>query len=616
MEQVSVDVVEGSTIFKKAKQPVTLKFEDVVYKIKVGGGGLLKKQKSEEKIILKGVSGVVRPGEMLAMLGPSGSGKTTLLTALGGRLSTGRLTGKIAFNERPFTNRMKRNTGFVTQDDVLYPHLTVTETLVFTALLRLPNTLTKAEKTAHAEAVIEQLDLKRCKNSIIGRPFLRGVSGGERKRVSIGQELLINPSIMFLDEPTSGLDSTTAQRIVSTLWELANGGGRTILMTIHQPSSRLFYMFHKVILLSDGNLMYYGKGSNAMEYFARVGYAPSLAMNPADFMLDIANGIPPDEIEKDVNVVKQELVLAFKNNEQDMRAEVQMSENNFHDKSEEKDKFGRWATTWWQQFTVLLRRGMKEKRHEAFSALTITQIILVSLLAGLLWWKTNPNNIQDQAGLLFFIVGFWGFYPLFQAIFTFPKERAMLEKERSSGMYKLSSYFMARTMGDMPMEICLPTVYVTIIYWMAGLKPTALHFFATLFSILLSVVVSSGLGLAIGALVLDQQAAATVGSVLMLAFLLAGGFYVQHVPKFIAWVKYISLSNYTYKVLMDSQFSLEETYQCNSGNGRCFVRDFPSIKAVGLGNPVIPVVALLIMMVGYRVIAYIALMRIGVTGTK
>lgn len=119
---------------------------------------------------------------------------------------------------------------------------------------------------------------------------MRGVSGGERKRVSIGQEMLINPSLLFLDEPTSGLDSTTAQRIVSTVWEQAKGG-RTIVMTIHQPSSRLFYMFDKVLLLSDGNPLYFGKGSEIMDYFSSVGYTPSVAMNPSDFVLDLANGI-------------------------------------------------------------------------------------------------------------------------------------------------------------------------------------------------------------------------------------------------------------------------------------------------------------------------------------
>lgn len=200
------------------------------------------------------------------------------------------LSGTITYNGKRFSNAIKRNTGFVTQDDVLYPHLTVTETLVFTALLRLPNNLTKEDKIMQAEAVITQLGLTKCKNSIIGGSFMRGVSGGERKRVSIGQEMLINPSLLFLDEPTSGLDSTTAQRIVSTVWEQAKGG-RTIVMTIHQPSSRLFYMFDKVLLLSDGNPLYFGKGSEIMDYFSSVGYTPSVAMNPSDFVLDLANGI-------------------------------------------------------------------------------------------------------------------------------------------------------------------------------------------------------------------------------------------------------------------------------------------------------------------------------------
>lgn len=258
--------------------------------IKNNKGGLLKKSKnSEEKMILKGITGMVQPGEVLAMLGPSGSGKTTLLTALGGRLG-GRLAGTITYNGKPFSNAMKRNTGFVTQDDVLYPHLTVTETLVFTALLRLPNGLSKEEKIQHAEAVITQLGLTKCNNSIVGGERLRGISGGERKRVSIGQEMLINPSLLFLDEPTSGLDSTTAQRIVSTLWELSNGG-RTVVMTIHQPSSRLFYMFHKVLLLSEGNPLYFGRGSEAVDYFSSIGYSPMVVMNPADFLLDLANGM-------------------------------------------------------------------------------------------------------------------------------------------------------------------------------------------------------------------------------------------------------------------------------------------------------------------------------------
>ncbi|KAE9590649.1 putative pigment precursor permease, P-loop containing nucleoside triphosphate hydrolase [Lupinus albus] len=608
---------EAPHISHKAKKcHVILKFDDVTYKIKTKKGKLLdKKTMEEEKVILKGVTGIVEPGEILAMLGPSGSGKTTLLTALGGRLG-GKLHGTITYNGQPLSNVIKRNSGFVTQDDVLYPHLTVTETLVFTALLRLPNSVTKEEKIVHAKAVIDQLGLTKCKDSIVGGTYIRGVSGGERKRVSIGQEMLINPSLLFLDEPTSGLDSTTAQKIVSTLWEVANEG-KTIVMTIHQPSSRLYYMFHKVLLLSEGNSLYYGKGSEAIHYFSNIGYAPALAMNPADFLLDLANGVYTNELKEDHVIDKQQLVLAYKSNiEAYLKAGIhEISDSGSSSEGEFKDRgFGKWPTSWSQQFFVLLRRYLKEKKHESFSSLKIVQIILTALLAGLLWYKSVLSHLQDQIGLLFFICGFWSFIPLYQAIFTFPQEVKMLEKERSSGMYRLSSYFMSRIVAELPMDLVLPTIFILIIYWLAGLKANFLSFLCTLFTLLLHVLVSQGLGLAIGAIVLDQKSATTFASVLMLCFSLVAGFYVQHMPKFIHWMKYISNTHYTYQLLIGSQYYTGETYPCSKG--QCLVEEYPSIKEMGFPNlheKVVAAIVLVIMLIGYRLVAYFSLMRVGVT---
>ncbi|KAI3435068.1 ABC transporter domain-containing protein [Psidium guajava] len=562
----AAEAVTASCIFSKSSTtPITLKFRDVVYKIKIhraAGGFLRKSRKTEERVILNGLAGVVQPGEMLAMLGPSGSGKTTLLTTLGGRLAGGHLGGTITYNGKPFSNSLKRSTGFVTQDDVMYPHLTVTETLVFTALLRLHKSYTKEEKVKQAEEVIAQLGLTKCKNSIIGGSGgLRGVSGGERKRVSIGQEMLINPSLLFLDEPTSGLDSTTAQRIVSKLWELAKGG-RTVVMTIHQPSSRLFYMFHKVLLLSEGNSLYFGDGARVMEYFAGIGFTPSVAMNPADFLLDLANGIgtaPEDEDKESKNAIKQTLALAYKNHLEDgLKQELCLIDERIINQGHEHKHSDRWPTTWWQQFTILLRRGIKERKYQSFSGIKVVQVMIVAFICGLLWWQSEASNLQDKIGLLFFYSSFWGFYPLFSAIFTFPRERLMLEKERSSGMYRLSSYFVSRTVGDLPMELILPSAFVVITYWMAGMKPTVANFLCTLFVLLYSVLVAQGLGLAIGATVMDQQSATILGSVLMLAFLLAGGYYVQNVPPFIGWIRYLSVSHYTYKLLMGSQYKPDD----------------------------------------------------------
>ncbi|KAE9621640.1 putative polar-amino-acid-transporting ATPase [Lupinus albus] len=629
-------VLQGAShISRKEKCPIILKTKK---------SGLFEKNtKEEEKVILKGATGIVEPGEMLAMVGPSGSGKTTLITALGGRLG-GKLCGTITYNGQPFSNAIKRNTGFVTQDDVLYPHLTVTETLVYTALLRLPNTVTEEDKVLHAKSVIDQLGLTQCKDNMVGSPYVRGVSGGERKRVSIGQEMLINPSLLFLDEPTSGLDSTTAQRIVSTLWELACGG-RTIVMTIHQPSSRLYYMFHKVLVLSEGNSLYFGKGSEAIDYFSSIGFAPALAMNPSDFILDLANGmilvifylINLDYIidKKVVQCMRltlsEQLVSAYKINiEAQLKAGLEgISDSGNRNEGEFQDReFGKWPTSWSQQFFVLLRRYIKEKKHESFATLQICQIIVTALIAGLLWYKSDISHLQDQVtlklfisfkfvleiGLLFFICGFWSYIPLYQAIFTFPQEVKMLEKERSSGMYRLSSYFMSRIVAELPMDLALPAIFILITYWLTGLKHNIMNFIYTLLSLLLHVLTCQGIGLAIGAIVLDQKTATTFATILMLCFTQVAGFYVQHLPKFMHWIKYISNAYYTFQILIGSQYHTGETYPCSSG--QCLIEEYPAIREMGfpdLHRKTLAAIALVIMLIFYRLIAYFALMRVGLT---
>ncbi|KAL0410213.1 UNVERIFIED_CONTAM: ABC transporter G family member 22 [Sesamum latifolium] len=264
--------------------PIYLKFTDVTYKVVLKG-----MTSTVEKDILNGITGSVNPGEVLALMGPSGSGKTTLLSLLGGRVRESTYGGSITYNDQSYSKSLKSRIGFVTQDDVLFPHLTVKETLTYAARLRLPRTLTKEEKDQRASDVIYELGLERCRDTMIGGSFVRGVSGGERKRVCIGNEIIVNPSLLFLDEPTSGLDSTTALRILETLHGIAEAG-KTVITTIHQPSSRLFLKFDKLILLGKGSLLYFGKAAEAMVYFSSVGCSPLIAMNPAEFMLDLANG--------------------------------------------------------------------------------------------------------------------------------------------------------------------------------------------------------------------------------------------------------------------------------------------------------------------------------------
>nr|XP_024379444.1 ABC transporter G family member 14-like isoform X3 [Physcomitrium patens] len=615
--------------------PITLKFSNVVYSVTMkqpkNWWNITKlkrnvmKTQDKTKEILHGVSGVVRAGEMLVMLGPSGSGKTTLLNVLGGRLKSAKVKGTILYNDETHSNFVKRRTGFVTQDDVLFPNLTVKETLVYAARLRLPDTYTREAKVQRAESIITELGLERCKDTIIGGPFKRGVSGGERKRVSIGHEMLVDPSLLFLDEPTSGLDSTTALRIIKTLQDMAKSG-KTIITTIHQPSSTVYHMFDKMILLSEGHLLYYGDGHQAMSYFASIHFSPPFPMNPADFLLDLANGVTPDRLiegedksgafegkkhNEDPQAVRQVLIKAYKSNlEHKIDTEVASTSapaTAFADKA----GLNKWSTSWREQFSVLLERGWKERRHEAFSPLKIGQVLAISIICGLLWYDSPESQVQDRVGLLFFFITFWGFFPVFSAIFTFPQERAMLIKERASGMYRLSAYFMARVIGDMPLELVLPTIFITIVYWMAGLKQTFLAFILTLLVILYTVLVSQGLGLTLGAALMDVKKATTLASVIMLTLLLAGGYYIQNTPKWIAWIKYLSVSYWSYKLQLAAQYSPDQTYACSTGSsGRCRIADYPAVANVGLDQLGIAAMAMAIMLVGYRLSAYFFLSRI------
>ncbi|CAI0396036.1 unnamed protein product [Linum tenue] len=587
-----------------------MQFQDVHYKVAGKGGS------SGEKVILDGITGGVKPGELLALMGPSGSGKTTLLNLLSGKIKS-ETTGSITYNDQPYTKSLKRRIGFVTQDDVVFPHLTVKETLTYSALLQLPSVLSRQQKRDRALNVITELGLDRCQNTMVGGKFMRGVSGGERKRVCIGNEILLNPSLLFLDEPTSGLDSTTALRIVQLLQNMAEEG-KTVVTTIHQPSSRVFSKFDKLILLGKGSSLYFGKASEAMLYFSSIGCYPLIAMNPAEFLVDLSNG---DVNDKSVPAQLDDDKLAFKSRHSP--AEVQEVKHPithlflveaYRLKVGEADrkpasvlngkveitagevKSRDFEATWWDQFSILFQRGFKEKRHEYLSTIRVVQVIAIAVVVLLLWWHSDassPQKLQDQAGLLFFISVFWGFLPLFNSVFTFPQERLMLAKERSVGMYKLSAYFAARSACDLLLDLTLPILFLLMVYFMVGLKSSFSAFSLTLLALFLNIIAAQGLGLAIGAAFMDLKKATTIASVVVMSFMLSGGFYLKNVPGFMEWARNVSFNYHTYKLLLKIQYS------CSCG----FIRE------MGVGSGGLEVGALFVMITAYRLLAYLFLRK-------
>ncbi|CAI0450155.1 unnamed protein product [Linum tenue] len=238
--------------------------------------------------LLDRLNGYAEPGKIKAVMGPSGSGKTTLLDALAGRLPGNVvMTGNILLNGK----KKKLNyggVGYVRQENTLLGTLTVRETIKYSAHLRLPSTMTKEEIDDIAEGTIAEMGLQDCADRSIGNWHLRGISGGEKKRLSIALEILTKPHLLFLDEPTTGLDSASAFFVVQTLRNIAKDG-RTIISSIHQPSSEVFALFDDLCLLSGGETVYSGEAKMAVEFFAQAGFPCLIRRNPSDHFLRCIN---------------------------------------------------------------------------------------------------------------------------------------------------------------------------------------------------------------------------------------------------------------------------------------------------------------------------------------
>uniref|UniRef100_A0A0E0Q2Z5 ABC transporter domain-containing protein n=1 Tax=Oryza rufipogon TaxID=4529 RepID=A0A0E0Q2Z5_ORYRU len=248
--------------------------------------------KGSKKKLLRSVTGKLMPGRVAAVMGPSGAGKTTFLSAIAGKATGCETTGMVLINGKMEPIRAyKKIIGFVPQDDIVHGNLTVQENLWFNARCRLSADMSKADKVLVVERVIEALGLQAVRDSLVGTVEQRGISGGQRKRVNVGLEMVMEPSVLILDEPTSGLDSSSSLLLLRALRREALEGVN-ISMVVHQPSYTLYKMFDDLILLAKGGLtVYHGPVKKVEEYFSGLGIVVPDRVNPPDYYIDILEGI-------------------------------------------------------------------------------------------------------------------------------------------------------------------------------------------------------------------------------------------------------------------------------------------------------------------------------------
>eukprot|EP00455_Lapot_gusevi_P041816 TRINITY_DN4890_c0_g8_i2.p1 TRINITY_DN4890_c0_g8~~TRINITY_DN4890_c0_g8_i2.p1 ORF type:complete len:849 (+),score=265.43 TRINITY_DN4890_c0_g8_i2:115-2661(+) len=243
--------------------------------------------------IMQGVTGTLQAGRTAAVMGPSGAGKSTLFSLISGKVK--RSTGTVLINgQEDELSKYKKLVGFVPQEDIMLRTLTVHDILQFSADLRLPADWTSEQRSTKVQEVIDFLGMSHVMESVVGDEETRGISGGQRKRVNIGMELVAEPRVLFLDEPTSGLDSSTSFQLCRLLKRIAHEKGLTVAAVIHSPSPTAFREFDDLILLGKGGrLIYMGPRAEASAYFASIGFPVPADENPADFFMDVATGAIP-----------------------------------------------------------------------------------------------------------------------------------------------------------------------------------------------------------------------------------------------------------------------------------------------------------------------------------
>ncbi len=495
---------------------------------------------SSRKRILTDIDVKFTPNTLTAMMGPSGSGKTSLISCILG-LAPGDVTGDILINgERGPQRSFKSVARLVPQEDVMYPSFTVRETFWFQAELCIGPEFTRQEKDERINAVITSLDLAKCADTRIGNVDERGISGGQRKRVSIGMELLTNPMVLCLDEPTSGLDSTSAENVVELL-KMVSRSRRTVITTIHQPSWRIFQIFDHVVLLANGNLVYDGPMKRIEEHFLSIGCEIPAKENPIDAIM---RSIQDPEFV----VTAPEKFLEVRNKyiddlEEQIRAEgittprllANNEDDNTHDinKAEDYKELPLYPITFLKQTVILFYRTALDNVKDMYKFLmNLVVNLLVGLMIGLVWYKaSNPPkqiNLESIEGAILLCVMSGSIQTLGLTLITFPIVRSILLREYRNGSYSVFAFYVAQLMSLILFSSIYVLVMVVPLYFMVGFQTVPEKMFVFVLGMFLMTILGGAIGLVVGALSKDILQASMRLAPILAPLLLFSGYVIPY----------------------------------------------------------------------------------------
>ncbi|XP_076831160.1 ATP-binding cassette sub-family G member 5 isoform X2 [Brachyhypopomus gauderio] len=513
--------------------------------------------------ILNEVTLHVDSGQIMGILGNSGSGKTTLLDAVAGRIGkTGTLTGEVFVNGRKIKqDQFQECFSYVLQSDSLLSYLTVEETLTFTAQLALRRHSAQAIRKK-VDGVMAELSLTHVARSVIGGRIFPGISGGERRRVSIASQLLQDPKVILLDEPTTGLDSMTANQIVVLLAELAKRD-RIVIVTIHQPRSELFRVFSRIAIMSCGELVFCGQPEEMVDFFSSCGYECPEYCNPFDIYVDLTS-VDTRCSEREAATYRRmhDITSAYQSSEIYQNIVRRIDESyQLPDKSIIPFK-SKESPNCVSKLGVLLRRTVRNLSRDRMGVLMrLSQNLIYGLFVAFFVMNLDSDvtkgAVQDRIGIIYQCVGASPYTGMLNAVALFPALRAIADQESKDGLYQRWQMFLAYIIHIFPFSIISVFIFTSFLYWTVGMNPDPWRFMCFTAVIMVPHITGELLTLVLLGVIQDPNMVNSGVALLNIAGIMVGSGFLRsthHMPVLFQWLSYLTFQKYGCELLIVTEF--------------------------------------------------------------
>lgn len=536
--------------------------------------------------LLENVSGYLQAGELMALMGPSGCGKTTLLNILAGRASAASsgtiVKGEVLVDGSNLPSQTFRKiSSYVEQEDALIGSLTTRETVEFAARLSFTTSMGKKERQEKVKSILGAFGLVNQANTLIGTPLRKGISGGQKRRVSVASQLITGPKILFLDEPTSGLDSVASFEVMSFLKAFAAKYKLLVIASIHQPSSTTFNLFDRILLLSQGKTCYFGDCQKLKPYFDSLGFEMPLQMNPAEFVLDLVNVDFQREVGQN-NIAKIQQEWA----EQQHHAQTRYIDPALGGKElaiETKKGPSNISVI----LTLLHRSFIKSYRDVVAYFIRVLMYTGLAIMMGTVWLRLKPSQeyIQPYINAIFFGSAFMSFMAV-AYVPAYLEDRATFVKDRANGLYGPTAFLVSNFLVGLPYLFLITVVFSVIAYWLSNFEPSATAFFRWIMWIFLDLVAAESL-----VVFVSSVFPIFVVSLALVAFanglwMSVGGFLVSPTILNVFWkyvFHYIDYQSYVFQGMMVNEFT-GRIYTCGDSCQCSYQTELaPQCKIAGIG---------------------------------